>query len=197
MLRIESQQIELSHEEFSPAELVSDLIDGQMPMATEKGLKLLYRCTDDVPEKIVGDPQRVGQVLLNLVTNAIKFTDKGSVTVDIRTVGRLMWSVAVTDTGRGISEKDQKIIFERFRQVDGSASRAHDGVGLGLAIAQDLVHLMGGALRVTSEGVQGKGSTFTMTLPIVKPGEEPAKPAKAEDDTISVTVKGNRTAPPE
>jgi signal transduction histidine kinase len=119
----------------------------------------------------MGDPQRVRQIVLNLVSNALKFTDQGGVSVQIRMVGTLMWSVSVADTGRGVAPEHQKLIFERFRQVDQSATREHGGVGLGLAISSDLAVLMGGALRVTSEGIPGKGSIFTMTLPLILPGQ--------------------------
>lgn len=173
-MRIESHEMELVHAEFSPRILVQEVLESQMPVAREKDLILNWTADADVPDSLMGDPQRVRQVILNLVSNALKFTDEGGVSVQIRMVGTLMWSVSVADTGRGVAPDNQEVIFERFRQVDQSATREHGGVGLGLAISSDLVNLMGGALRVTSDGIPGQGSIFTMALPLSLPGQPPA-----------------------
>ncbi len=119
----------------------------------------------DVPDQMVGDPDRLRQVLLNLVGNAIKFTHQGGVTITVRhQPGQDNSSLvffAVSDTGIGIPKDKQQLIFESFRQADGSTTRKYGGTGLGLAICSRLVQLMGGAIRVESES--GQGSTFHFT----------------------------------
>lgn len=181
---IEAQRIELANEEFSPRELISEIVKDQKPAARDKGLLLAWSSDMDVPQTIMGDSQRIRQVMINLVTNAIKFTDNGSVSISLRMIGKLMWSISVTDTGIGIKREDQAVIFEKFRQADQSKTRKHGGVGLGLAIASELVELMGGALRVSSTGIAEQGSTFTITLPLALPGEE--MPIFDKDDTIKL-----------
>lgn len=182
-LRIESQELELVNEEFPPRDLVGDVVASQMPVAKERGLILSWSAKPDVPDTLVGDPDRIRQVLINLLSNALKFTEKGGVSVQLRTLGTFMWSMSVADTGKGINPENHDIIFERFRQEDQSSTRKHGGVGLGLAICRDLVNLMGGDLRVTSEGIPGKGSIFTMTMPIVRPGQQ--LNIVGEDETLT------------
>jgi signal transduction histidine kinase len=110
-----------------------------------------------------GDERRLTQVLLNLVGNAIKFTDKGSVEIAARAEDGF-FEIAVHDTGPGIAPDDQKRIFEEFQQVDSSSTRQKGGTGLGLAISKRLIEMHGGALSV--ESVPGEGSTFRMTMPV-------------------------------
>jgi signal transduction histidine kinase len=186
-MRNESKEAELAHEAFSPRALVEELVESQMPLAHEKNLILNWSADPDVPNVLMGDPRRVYQVILNLVGNALKYTNQGGVSVQVRVVGNLMWSVSVADTGPGVAPEHQKTIFERFRQVEQSPESARDGVGLGLAIASDFVRLMGGKLRVTSEGIPGRGSIFTMTLPLILPGQ--AEPVVG-DDTPVVDAEG-------
>ncbi len=114
-------------------------------------------------ESIIGDPGRLRQVLLNLVGNAIKFTEAGEVRVDVAAAdGRFL--VSVSDTGPGIAEAEQEKIFEEFRQADGSGSRRKGGTGLGLAIAKRMIEMHGGSIWVESK--TGEGSTFRFTLPV-------------------------------
>ena len=130
------------------------------PLATEKKLALKVTLPPDLPAA-VGDERRINQVLLNLVGNAIKFTEAGEVKVQISASdGALV--ISVSDTGPGISEADQQKIFEEFQQAEGSGKRTK-GTGLGLAIAKRIVELHGG--RIWVESSMGKGSTFTFTLP--------------------------------
>jgi signal transduction histidine kinase len=192
-MRIESQELELAHEEFSPRVLVSEVVGAHMPTAKENSLILSWSSSPDVPDTLMGDPGRVRQILTNLVVNALKFTDQGGISVQIRMVGALMWSVSVADTGKGIAPENQEMIFERFVQEDQSSTREHGGVGLGLAISSDLVKMMGGALRVTSEGVEGKGSVFTMTLPLVLPGQQLVILGENEEDTLRLGKAGPST----
>jgi signal transduction histidine kinase len=119
-----------------------------------------------------GDERRLTQVLLNLVGNAIKFTDRGSVEIAARAEGG-RFQVAVRDTGPGVAEADQARIFEEFQQVDATSTRKKGGTGLGLAIAKRIVEMHGGALTV--ESALGAGSTFRMTVPIrAREGKEAA-----------------------
>ena len=116
-----------------------------------------------MPSVIMGDPQRLQQVMINLSNNAIKFTDKGSVSVKVLKLDEKNWQIRTTDTGGGIPQEAQEFIFESFRQVEGSATRQHGGVGLGLSIVKQLIEMMKGKILVESE--IGKGSTFIVTLP--------------------------------
>jgi signal transduction histidine kinase len=117
-----------------------------------------------VPESVVGDRLRVEQIIVNMLSNAAKFTSTGQVELSAISVDKSRWEVSVRDTGTGIAPHMQEIIFEPFRQVDGTTSRQIGGSGLGLAISRELCQIMDGTLRVESE--VGRGSTFTMTLPI-------------------------------
>jgi CheY-like chemotaxis protein len=129
----------------------------------EKNLTLEFIVSDSVPEKIVGDQFRIEQVLINLIDNAIKFTNSGGVKVVVEHHdGSLKF--AVKDSGIGITDDMQEKIFENFSQVDSSSTRQHGGTGLGLAISKGLVELMGGTINVQSK--LGKGSVFTLKLPI-------------------------------
>ena len=133
--------------------------------ARQKGLKLNYQIQPTIPDALVGDPGRVRQILVNLVGNAIKFTDRGTVTVHVVTAAQtddeISLHVTVADTGVGIPEAKQRVIFDPFTQADGSTTRQYGGTGLGLAIAKQLVELMGGHIWV--ESAVGQGSTFHFT----------------------------------
>lgn len=120
-------------------------------------------CRDDLPP-VLADPERVEQVLMNLLGNALRYTETGSITVSAKTEGRRVW-IHVTDTGQGIAAEDLPHVFERFWRADRSRDRASGGTGVGLAISRRLVELQGGAIEVQSE--IGKGSTFRFSLPVV------------------------------
>jgi len=136
--------------------------------ATEKGLELVTRVAPELPPLLLGDPGRLRQVLLNLVGNAIKFTDQGRVGVHLAPLpsqdGRLLLELRVEDTGIGIPVEKQQHIFEKFTQADTSTTRRFGGTGLGLAICRDLVHLMGGEISV--ESAEGRGSVFCCRIPV-------------------------------
>ncbi|MGR3454715.1 ATP-binding protein [Pseudooceanicola sp.] len=156
---VERGHIHLFPEPVSPAQITEDALDGLRQQASGKGLELIFDCTDT---PVNADPQRLKQVLYNLVGNAIKFTEQGTVTVRAEDFGdRTIFSV--TDTGCGVAPEDIERIFERFQQVDGSDARAHGGFGLGLAITRQLVELHGGTISASS--VVGKGSCFTFDIP--------------------------------
>ena len=134
--------------------------------AAEKGIELTCLVDHEVPTRLAGDPSRIRQMLLNLAGNAIKFTDRGEVTVEAKLVketdGVASIRFEVRDTGIGIPENRLAIIFDRFTQVDGSTTRKYGGTGLGLAIVKRFAEMMGGSVGV--ESAIGKGSTFHFTL---------------------------------
>jgi signal transduction histidine kinase len=160
--KMEAGQLSLSFNDYSMQEIVGNVIAAVESLGDEKNLPLKADLSPELPLG-KGDEQRITQVLLNLVSNAIKFTDEGEVSIKV-VVSDDTFQVSVTDTGMGISEADQKLIFEEFQQADGSATRAKGGTGLGLAIARRIVEMHGGRLRVESR--LGEGATFTFTLPV-------------------------------
>jgi signal transduction histidine kinase len=159
--QIEAGILQLQPAPFSPANLIEGVVSAMEVLAHDKGIALTAHVADDIPDVITGDQEKLSQVLFNLLGNAIKFTDGGSVQVHAYVQGQGRWALAVSDTGRGIPEDAQSIIFEPFRRIE-SASAA--GVGLGLSIVKQLVDLMGGEVHLESE--VGKGSTFTVILPL-------------------------------
>ncbi|HXG88791.1 MAG TPA: ATP-binding protein [Vicinamibacterales bacterium] len=161
--KIEANRMVLSLSAMSVRELVEEVISAAMPRAREKGLQLNTHIADDVPRRVVGDVGRIGQVLRNLVSNALKFTDHGHVDVSV-TLARGDLLFAVRDSGPGIPSAQHELIFEPFRQADDSTTRRYGGTGLGLSISRELVTMMGGRLWVDSE--PGHGSTFYCTLPL-------------------------------
>ncbi len=163
--KIESGRMELETEVFSVRECVEGALDLLAPRAVEKHLDLLYEIADGVPGTIRGDATRLRQVIVNLLGNAIKFTEQGEVVlgVSVQSKGDLTeLEFSVRDTGIGISVEGQQRLFQSFSQVDASISRRFGGTGLGLVISRRLVELMGGQLWVESE--VGQGSTFKFTL---------------------------------
>jgi signal transduction histidine kinase len=165
--RIDAEGVILQIGDFSPRELVQSVVGTVEPRVQRKGLELSYEVDPSLPSTLVGDQMRLNQVLLNLVDNAIKFTDQGSIHVAAgnggRSGGASTWTLQVRDTGRGISERELPYVFEEFRQGTSVYGKQADGVGLGLAIARRLVSAMGGEIRVQSR--LGAGSTFTVVLP--------------------------------
>jgi PAS domain S-box-containing protein len=164
LTRIEKQKLALLSEPFSLRKCVSDTISLLRPEATRKGLHLITLVADDVPETVAADQVRLQQVLTNLVGNAVKFTEQGTVTVRV-TMDPLGVTFMVTDTGIGIPADKQDLLFQPFSQVDASDTRRFGGIGLGLAISKEIVELMGGTM--TLESAEGQGSTFSCTLPLV------------------------------
>jgi signal transduction histidine kinase len=160
--KIEAGQLTLSLHEYSLKEIVRSVLGALEPLAADKKLSLEAALGPDLPAG-KGDQQRIVQVLLNLVGNAIKFTDAGEVRITAA-VSDGAFVVSVRDTGPGISAIDQQRIFEEFQQVDGSSTRRQGGTGLGLAIARRIVQMHGG--RIWVESSPGEGSTFSFTLPV-------------------------------
>ena len=166
--KIEAGRLEVEKIAFDVWELVNSVATVMLGAAKKKNLDLQYLVSNDVPPKILGDPNRLRQVLVNLVSNAIKFTDKGSITLEVsldreRWIGEwLMFSV--TDTGIGMSSDTIPKLFQSFSQADASTTRRYGGTGLGLVISKGLVELLGGRISVQSE--PGVGSVFWFVLPL-------------------------------
>jgi signal transduction histidine kinase/CheY-like chemotaxis protein len=158
---IETQQIKLEISDFNFALLLADSIQLCKFRADEKGLKLLSK-NNCVPRKFLGDEKRIRQILVNLIDNAVKYTDQGSVTVTAFYQGGIM-KISVADTGTGIAQKDMERIFSPFVQVNVD-NFTREGIGLGLSITKELVHLMDGDVAVASQ--LGVGSIFTVSLPL-------------------------------
>jgi PAS domain S-box-containing protein len=197
--KIEAGKLELEHLDFSLGEVVGDTLTTLALRAHQKGLELVGHIGSDVPDALVGDPGRLRQIIVNLVGNALKFTERGEVVVQVKGqegqqgpegqkvlgpsgpwVSLVDLHFSVADTGIGIPPEKQKVIFEAFGQVDSSTTRRYGGTGLGLTISARLVELMGGRLWV--ESVPGKGSTFSFTarFGIQKAGVGGSLPAQAE-----------------
>ncbi len=175
--KIEAGKMELVTLPFDPREVVGDALQTLSVQAHRKGIELAWRVAPDVPPALVGDGERIRQILLNLVGNAIKFTDEGDVSVDVSrgaTGDAPVVTFTVLDTGIGIPADKQALIFEAFTQADGSTTRRYGGTGLGLSISLRLVRMMGGTLDVQS--TPHRGSRFTFTLPLV-PAPVAAAPA--------------------
>lgn len=152
---------------LKPAELLEAMHGLLDKTASDKRLRLTSEIDDDLPEILNGDSARLQQILVNLVTNAIKFTDQGEVRVNLRRTDDAKWGIEVADTGQGIPEADLPYIFDTFRQVEGATTRVHGGFGLGLSIVKQLVNLMSGDVRVESQ--VNNGTKFTITLPLTIP----------------------------
>lgn len=167
--RIERTTLELEHIDFNLAELISSCVQSFQHTAQQRGLQLRLQLPEDAaPTRVVGDPTRIRQILLNLVGNALKFTEQGEVTVQARwqlLERQVLWfSCAVRDTGIGIDSARLETMFVAFQQADSSISRRYGGTGLGLSIARTLAERMGGQLKGTSR--VGIGSTFTLEMPL-------------------------------
>lgn len=161
--RIESGRLELAYHAMSPSAVAFEWYDNLSILANEKGLQFDVKVDPDMPEIIYGDQESLTKVAINLLGNAIKFTEEGSVSLSLDKRGEQM-VMEVKDTGMGIPPHAREVVFEEFRQVDQSTTRKHGGTGLGLAITQKLIRAMNGTITLDSE--VSVGSTFTVTLPI-------------------------------
>jgi PAS domain S-box-containing protein len=173
--KVESGRLEISLEAFDIREAVGDFLKPLAFSAQRKGLEVAYRVSEDVPERVVGDPSRVRQIIFNLVGNAIKFTENGEVVVHIEKEseedGNVRLHFLVSDTGVGIPPEKQVRIFDPFTQADGSITRQYGGTGLGLAISRGLTQLMGGRMWVRDR--PGGGTEFHFTLRFERSAEDP------------------------
>src|SRR5580658_9113234 len=183
--KIESGKLELEVRTFDLRACIEDALDLLASKAAEKGLELAYQIEDDVPLHVLGDVTRLRQVLVNLVSNGIKFTSSGEVVVHIKpdpearpiaaTGERCQLRFSVRDTGIGIPSSRLDRLFKSFSQADASTTRQYGGTGLGLAISKRLVEIMGGNMWV--ESVPDKGSAFNFVLPL-KAGSVSAQPSR-------------------
>jgi signal transduction histidine kinase len=203
--KIEAGKLELDPTDFNLADSLADALKALALRAHQKGLELAVDVSPDVPEQVIADPVRLRQVVTNLVNNALKFTERGEVVVEVNVDGKsqtaapksdkesptshaaenVVLHFAVRDTGIGIAPEKQKLIFEPFCQADGSTTRRYGGTGLGLTISARLVELMGGGIWVESE--PGRGSTFHFTA---RMGTTPAprRPPPGGIDGLRVLV---------
>jgi signal transduction histidine kinase len=165
MAKIEAGRMSLAYERFTLRELLEDVVDITSSLAQNKNLELTITSTDALETEIVADKIRLRQVLINVLGNAIKFTEVGGVTLHSETKdGKLL--VKIIDTGMGIPVDNLETIFDHFSQVDTSTTRKAGGTGLGLPISRRLVELHEGQLWAESTGIPGEGSTINMVLPI-------------------------------
>ena len=182
LARIEAGRLSLSPEPFRPSTVIRDVVALHRAAADEKGVALHVVLAAEADGLMVGDPLRLGQVLGNLVSNAVKFTEAGEIRISAApdAAGSGRWRFAVTDTGVGFSEEDRARIFERFEQADGALTRRFGGAGLGLAISRQIAELMDG--RLDAESRPGAGSTFALTLPLRPAAAGEAAPEEAPAD---------------
>nr|WP_273364835.1 response regulator [Simplicispira suum] len=178
--KIESGQTDVEIETVPTAKTLNALLDPLRPMAGQKGLTLTSSIDADVPASLETDPRRLGQILKNLLSNAIKFTASGGVQVHVGMAASGRVAFAVRDTGIGIEPHQQALVFEAFRQADGSTHRKYGGTGLGLSISRSLAQHLGGDILLQS--TPGEGSTFTLELPVqlahaIPPATTPAPAA--------------------
>ncbi len=174
LAKLEAGRIEIDIKPMDPSLLVERVIGLLRHQADEKNLKLDFEISEKIPDRIRGDELRLRQVLINLASNAIKFTHEGSVSIGVHVSpfknGAAGWILEVKDTGIGIPEDKQSVLFDRFTQVDTTHTRHHGGVGLGLAICRELVQRMDGIIEVVSK--ENAGTTITVQLPLDEAGDD-------------------------
>ncbi len=180
--KIEAEMLELEETSFDLASMVDNLVNSFAHRARQKGLKIRASLAPDAPSSIIGDPARLRQILTNLVANAVKFTPKGEIDIEVQVAEDLGKGVklrfSVRDTGIGIPEDKKEAIFESFTQADSSTTRKYGGTGLGISISKHLAELMGGEIGVESEA--GVGSCFWFTA--IFPGKTVEKSATIRND---------------
>ncbi|WP_300436852.1 HAMP domain-containing protein [Christiangramia sp.] len=200
--KVEAGKLQIHPEEIRIDNLVNNLQDQFEPLAKSKKLKFTIQSKPNAPERIITDGQRLEQIIKNLISNAIKFTEKGSVEVSICkpdegvdfreiTISKSeVLEVSVKDSGIGIPEAKRMMIFEAFQQAEGGTSRQYGGTGLGLTISRELSRLLGGEIHIESK--EGKGSIFKVYVPI----DLPSAPIKEMDDAISSYRHSNQNNSP-
>jgi CheY-like chemotaxis protein len=193
--KIEAGQLSIERIAFNPREVITECLSNMEVRTASKGLTLAVQLPSDLPARMLGDPGRIRQVLTNLCDNAIKFTHSGGLSVRLQYIGDKVHGyevrLSVTDTGVGIPESKQKLIFESFSQADTSTTRQFGGTGLGLAICARLVELMEGRIWVDSAPNQGSTFHFTVRLGHI----EDVRPAPHALHAPTGTASAPRTAP--
>ena len=171
--QMEAGKLTIQMAPVKPAELLEVLHGLMDKSAADKNIRLTSEIDPNLPDTLNGDAARLQQILLNLVNNAVKFTEQGSIRVRLFRPNENKWGIVVSDTGDGIPPSEIPHIFDTFRQVDGVATRVHGGFGLGLSIVKQLVNMMNGQIEVQS--ILGEGTTFMITLPLAIPEKVTAK----------------------
>ena len=160
--KIETGKVELAIEKFEISEVINDIVNSVLPLANDKGLKLMH----NVPKGIMinSDKRRIKQILMNLVSNAIKFTDQGNVKIKVQLLNNNDMEFIVSDSGKGIKKEDMEKLFQPFQQIDMSSTKEHEGTGLGLYLCKKILDFLHGEISVISQF--GKGSEFKFIIPI-------------------------------
>jgi signal transduction histidine kinase/ActR/RegA family two-component response regulator len=184
--RIEARQMTLVPETINLHKLLDDILELLKPQFDEKHLELVLEAGEGVPETIISDSEKLRQILVNFLSNAVKFTRQGGVVVRLLHGINYPVAISVTDTGIGIPAEKRELVFEAFKQADGSTNRRFGGTGLGLTISRELATLIGGRIEVESE--VGKGSTFTLLLP----AEIPSQATEPDEAGPAAATKGDR-----
>ncbi len=177
--KIQSNKLKFDAVHFSPADVFSEVITLQKNEAENKGISLAYNTGNELPDALVGDPMRLKQILINLVNNAVKFTDNGEVSLDVKTShnkDKYLLEIRISDSGIGIHKEDLKHIFDEFVQIENQSGKKYSGTGLGLAIVKKLVEMQNGTIHVASD--PGKGTEVNLSIPF----------AEGEKDKIQATT---------
>lgn len=170
--KIEAGELEIHQSEFEIEKVASTVTASVQSIVEEKELNFYVAVSPDLPEVVIGDEGRINQILMNLTSNAVKFTDEGSISIRIGPYSQEYWAIEVEDTGPGIPEDQSEAVFQAYRQIQRTdGAKKVKGTGLGLAITRNLAELMGGWLEFTS--TVGKGSRFTVVLPLNVPQDDP------------------------
>lgn len=203
--KIEAHRLELEYKPIQLQEIVENTLDILAPRSAEKEMEMVYSIQPDVPSMVIGDEVRTRQILLNLLTNSVKFTDAGQVLMDVcidkpakpkgkkasKNIKPGKWvdlHFTISDTGVGVPKDKQHLLFQPFSQIGNNQSQKVSGTGLGLVISKQLVNLMDGRLWMESEGIPGKGSTFHMVIPF----EVPSTELVGESIAVSTELEGKR-----
>jgi PAS domain S-box-containing protein len=193
--KIDAGKLELEHIEFNMNQLVQNITDTFKVKTAEKNLAITCNLDKQLPHTLIGDPVRLGQVLTNLISNAVKFTQEGNILIEVilrnKTEHEVSIEIAVSDTGIGIEQDKLQIIFESFNQAHPGTTRTYGGTGLGLAISKKLVELFGSKIYVTSKQGVGSKFWFTLKLPYINKIVVEPKPGETKDP-VKITLDGMR-----
>jgi signal transduction histidine kinase/DNA-binding NarL/FixJ family response regulator len=184
--KIEAGRVTLQRDEFNLKAILQQLVDMFQMQASKKGIKFYYEASANLPDYVVTDKQRLRQILINLISNAIKYTEKGSVTFKV-TYRSEVANFSIIDTGAGIAKSNQELIFRPFEQIRNPHTQSIGGTGLGLTISRSLAELMGGEINLTSS--IGKGSTFNFRLMLFKLHKDPKEPELSKSEVIGYLGK--------
>jgi CheY-like chemotaxis protein len=191
--KVEAGKVELTAEPVTLATAVEQWSRTLQPLAQHKGLGFRVSVEAGAPRQILTDPHRLGQIIKNLLSNAIKFTERGEIALTVSAAPAHSVAFSVRDSGIGIPEHQREVIFEAFRQADGSTHRKYGGTGLGLTISRDLARLLGGDITVQSRA--GEGSVFTLTLPLEFAGAVATASARVLAETAAPVARSAPSAP--